>query len=497
VSKRSASPGLGSLRAGGVTALSLAIVTAVSAIIGVVIAREFGRSAETDGLLSAYGVFLVIVIAAQSIRVAVLPQLAAAEGDGRLAGEVAGATVALLVVATPLVLVAELAAGPLAGVLTGADAGLARETAEHALRWMVPAACAYLFAALAASALAALDDYGTAALGFAAGSISGLTVILLRAEQDGILAVAWGIALNGTIALAVPTVALAVKAALARMPVRAVRPTGPPLTARLGAFAVAASLPLALQLLYVVCLPFAGRLGEGAATSFVYAYLAAASLVAVAASSLGLVTSVPLARIGLDAAGVARHVLASSWLALAFIGGACGVVAVAGAEIVEGVLGAAYGEDVGFELGRVIVLLAPWMAVSVGVTVAFPLAFVVGRTRQLPLIAITALAVQVPLAWAGSEALGLDGLALALGVSTGAVLATLLVSLDALGAVARDLVVASFVVVALVVGSYVVPSLVLGPWLAAIVGLIVYAGAFFVLRPEGLRRSWAYLRALA
>jgi hypothetical protein len=485
VSKRSASPGLGSLRAGGVTALSLAIVTAVSAIIGVVIAREFGRSAETDGLLSAYGVFLVIVIAAQSIRVAVLPQLAAAEGDGRLAGEVAGATVALLVVATPLVLVAELAAGPLAGVLTGADAGLARETAEHALRWMVPAACAYLFAALAASALAALDDYGTAALGFAAGRSSGLTVILLRAEQDGILAVAWGIALNGTIALAVPTVALAVKAALARMPVRAVRPTGPPLTARLGAFAVAASLPLALQLLYVVCLPFAGRLGEGAATSFVYAYLAAASLVAVAASSLGLVTSVPLARIGLDAAGVARHVLASSWLALAFIGGACGVVAVAGAEIVEGVLGAAYGEDVGFELGRVIVLLAPWMAVSVGVTVAFPLAFVVGRTRQLPL------------AWAGSEALGLDGLALALGVSTGAVLATLLVSLDALGAVARDLAVASFVVVALVVGSYVVPSLVLGPWLAAIVGLIVYAGAFFVLRPEGLRRSWAYLRALA
>ena len=77
----------------------------------------------------------------------------------------------------------------------------------------------------------------------------------------------------------------------------------------------AAALPLGLQLLYVVCLPFAGELGPGAATSFVYAYLAGASLVTITAGSLGLVTSVPLSRVGLDGRD-ARHVIATSWLAL-------------------------------------------------------------------------------------------------------------------------------------------------------------------------------------
>src|SRR4029450_12123217 len=45
-------------------------------------------------------------------------------------------------------------------------------------------------AGLPASPLAALDDYGTAALGYAAGSAAGLAFILLRSEPDGILAVA-------------------------------------------------------------------------------------------------------------------------------------------------------------------------------------------------------------------------------------------------------------------------------------------------------------------
>ena len=127
------------------------------------------------------------------------------------------------------------------------------------------------------------------------------------------------------------------------MPRGAVRPTGPPLSSRLGVFATAASLPIALQLLYVVCIPFAGRLGSGSVTSFGYAYLAAASLVSVTAVSLGLVTSVPLARSGLSPALAARHVVSASWIALAFIGAAAGVFALAGADLVEAVLGGAYG----------------------------------------------------------------------------------------------------------------------------------------------------------
>ena len=69
---------------------------------------------------------------------------------------------------------------------------------------MVPAAVLQLFAGLAASGLAALDDYGTAALGYAAGSVAGLALIVTRAEPDGIVVVGWGAALYSAIALLVP-----------------------------------------------------------------------------------------------------------------------------------------------------------------------------------------------------------------------------------------------------------------------------------------------------
>ncbi len=494
--KRTDSPGLGSLASAALTAGSTLLVAAFAAAVGVLIAREFGRTEETDGFFAAYGVFFVIVLAAQAIRIAVLPTLARSREQGRLAGEVAGFALAIAVVALPLLLLAELAAEPFADLLTGGESDVAKAAAVDALRWMVPAAVAHLFAGLAASGLAALDDYATAAFAYAAGSAAGLTLMLLLVEQDGIVAVGWGMMLNGTIALLVPVAALAWRARAARMPRHAVRPTGPPLRSRIGVFATAASLPIALQLLYVVCLPFAGRLGSGSVTSFGYAYLAAASLVSVTAVSLGLVTSVPLARSGLSPELSARHVVSASWVALTFIGAACGVFALAGAVVVEAFLGEAYGGDVGAEVGRLVVVLAPWMVVSVGVNVAFPLAFVVERLRALPLIAVAALGVHVVLAWLAVELGDLDGLALALAISTSLVLVALLSELRAVRAAVRGLAVAAAVVAGLSLLGFVPPALVLGSTAAALVGLGLYAGLIGVLRPRGLRTSWGYLRAL-
>ena len=78
------------------TAASTLVVSGFAAIIGVVIAREFGRTDQTDGFFAAYGVFIVIALAAQSIRIAVLPALARARGERRLAGTVAGFAIALV-----------------------------------------------------------------------------------------------------------------------------------------------------------------------------------------------------------------------------------------------------------------------------------------------------------------------------------------------------------------------------------------------------------------
>jgi O-antigen/teichoic acid export membrane protein len=487
---------LGSLASGALTAASTLVVTIAAALVGVVIAREFGRTEETDGFFAAYGVFLVIVLAAQSVRVAAIPALTQARAEGRLAGEIAGFAVAMAFVALPLVILVELFASPIADLLTGDASPASTETAADALRWMVPAAAAHLFAGIAASGLAALDDYATAAAGYAAGSAVGLAFILVRVEPDGIIAVAWGMALNAAVALAIPLVALVLRAMRLRMPASAVRHTGQPVRTRLGVFAAAASLPIALQMLYVVCLPFAGRLGTGAVTSFGYAYLAAASLVTVTAFSLGLVTSAPLVRAGVDADGIARHVIAAAWVALTLIAAAAGVFAVVGAELVEALLGEAYGGDVGAEVARLVVVLSPWIVASVGVYTAFPLVFVVGRTRFLPVIAVVALGLQVLLAWAAVEVAELDGLAVALALSTLLVLTALLAELGAAKRALQGLAVAAAVVAGFALVAFVPPAALLGSVAAAAVGLFVYGVLVALVRPRGLRASWSYLRAL-
>ena len=274
------------------------------------------------------------------------------------------------------------------------------------------------------------------------------------------------------------------------------RPAGPPLVSRLGVFAAAAALPIALQLLYVVCLPFAGRLGAGAVTSFGYAYLAAATLVSVTAFSIGLVSSVPLTRIGLGPGVSARHVVSAAWVALTVIGAAVGAFALAGGRIVEGVLGDAYGGDVGQEVARLVVVLSPWMIASVGVNVAFPLAFVAERLRPLPWIGAAALVLQVLLAWAFAGLLDLNGLAIALTLSTFLVLLALLRELDALSDGVRGVAVAAATIAVFTVVAFFPAGLVLGSLAGAMVGLAAYVALMALVRPRGLKASWAYLRAL-
>jgi len=497
VAKRTDSPGAGTLAAGALTAASMLVVSTVAALVGVVIAREFGRTEETDGFFAAYGVFIVVTIAAQAIRVAVLPALTRARAERRLAGEVAGFALALAVVAVPLIVVSELESSAIGGVLTGGRSDISQESAAEALRWMVPAAALYLFAGLAASGLAALDNYATAAFGFALGSAAALVLILLRVDPDGIIAVAWGMGLNGAVSALVPIVALAFRARRQQMPSGAARPSGPPLRSRLGGFGAAAALPLGVQMLYIVCLPFAGRLGPGAVTSFGYAYIGAASLVTISAFSLGLVTSVPLARAGLGPERTARHVVSTSWIALVLVGGAAGVFALAGADLVQAVLGNAYGGDVGAKVGQLVVVLSPWMVALVGVSVAFPLAFIADRIRRLPWIAVAALALQVPLAWALARVLELDGLALALTVSTFFVFVALLRELSALAGAARGFIAAAVVVSGLSLAAFVPPALILGAPASAAFGLILYVALLALIRPRGLILSWQYLRTLA
>ncbi len=494
--KRTASSGLGSLASGAVTALAIVVQSGLAAVVGILIARKFGRGAETDGFFAAYGVFIVLGLAATAMRVTLLPPLARARAARRLASETAAYAATVGLVGLPLLVVGVVAARPIADVLTGSGPTAAIDAAAEALPWMIVAGLGQFTAALLASALAALDDYVVAAAGYITGSVVGLVLILLTIDEHGTAAVAWGMALNATIATLIPTAWLWRRALAERMPAAAARADLSGMRTRLVEIVSGAALPFALQAVYLVCLPIAAREGVGAVTSFGYAYLIATAVVAATASSLGLVTSVPLTRVGLSSEGVARHVDASSWLALLAVGATAGLFAVSGAEVASAVLGDAYGDDVGTEIARLVVAMAPFMVVSVALSVTFPLLFVAGLGRKLPLVGIVVLAAHIPLALVAQRVAALWGLALALAISTGFAVAWLLHLLKALEATVRGLAGAVGAVFLVFLLAFV-PAAFLGNAIAAAaLGLVLSAALVAVARPPGLASAWRYLREL-
>jgi hypothetical protein len=136
------------------------------------------------------------------------------------------------------------------------------------------------------------------------------------------------------------------------------------------------------------------------------------------------------------------------------------------------------------------------MVASIAVTVTYPLVFVRGRGRWLPLLAAGVLGAQVLIEWGARAAFGLAGVAGGLALTTAVVLAVLLARLGALERTAVGLIAAAIVCGGLAALAFGLPRLVVGPVPAAIAGLAVYGVVLAVWRPIGLREAWAYLRTL-
>jgi hypothetical protein len=356
---------------------------------------------------------------------------------------------------------------------------------------LVPAAFLQLLAALAASALAAQDSYGTAASGYAAGGIAGLVVFAALANTHGVVALAWGLAANGAVALGVPLAKL-----LRRDLVGRGLPASIGVLTRLRHLLEGAAVPLALQGCYLLSLRFAAKLGVGSVSTFSYAYLAASTLVGATAFSLGVISSAPLTRRGVDPEAAGRHVVHAAWVSLSLVGAAAGVFALIGGKIVGFVLGNAYGGQVGRQVGHLVVYLSPWMIAWVGFVVTFPLVFVAGRRRTLVPLAAVGFLLCFPL---GLRSLwGLPGIALAVGIST------LVIALGLMHAIApRALAIAVVGLgrLALAVGGAAALAfgglaLALSPWAAAVLGVVVYSLVIVALRSLGLSEAWAYVRGL-
>jgi hypothetical protein len=481
------------LRSGLLTGLAQVVIALAAAGAGALLAHKFGRNAETDGFLSAYAVYLVLVLAAQAFRMVVVPDLTRAAAQGRLGGETRSYALAYLSLAVPVSILVAIFSSPIGDLLTGSLPPHAAHIAARALVVLVPAAFVQLLAALAASALAAVDSYGTAAAGFALGGIVSVIVFAALADSHGIVALAWGLAASAAVSVTVPTIALLRKRALAgRLPDRL--DIGP----RLWHLVQGAAVPVALQGCYLLALRFAAKLGVGSVSSFSYAYLAASTLVGATAFSVGLISSAPLTRRGIDPVAAARHVIHAGWVSLSIVGAAAGVFALVGGRIVGGVLGNAYGGGVGRALGHLVVYLAPWMLAWVGFAVTFPLVFVAEKRWTLVPLGALGFGVCIPLGLGLRALWGLPGIAIAVGIATFVIAAGLMatISLETL-----EVALVGLGRLALAVGSAAALafgpiSLVLSPVPASVVGVAVYALVIFSLRSLGLSEAWTYVRGL-
>jgi hypothetical protein len=267
---------------------------------------------------------------------------------------------------------------------------------------------------------------------------------------------------------------------------------------RLGRLAQGAAVPLALQGCYLLALRFSAYLGVGRVTSFSYAYLAASTLVGATAFSLGLISSAPLTRRGIDPVAAGEHVVHAAWVSLATVGAAAGVFALVGGRIVGVVLGDAYGGEVGRELGHLVVYLALWMLAWVGFAVAFPLVFVAEKRWTLIPLAVVGFVACIPIGLGLRALWGLPGLAIALGASTFVIAAGLMatISLRTLAIAALGLARLALAVGASVSLAFGGLSLLLSPVPAAIAGVVVYVALIAALRSLGLSAAWTYVRGL-
>jgi len=251
--KGSPERGRSAVRSGAFTGLSYVTLSLAAAVAGAFLAHKFGRNRETDGFLAAYGVYLVLVLGAQAFRMVVVPDLTRAEAEGRLGSEFRAYALAFLAVAVPATVLTAAFSHFWGELITGRLPAQSAAVAAQALPWLVPAAFAQLIAALAASALAAKDSYVPAALGFALGGVGGVVFFVLAADSHGLVALAWGLTLNGAIAIGLPMIVLLMRGNRLRLH------RGVPLRLgyRLWRLLYGAAVPIALQGLYVIALRFA------------------------------------------------------------------------------------------------------------------------------------------------------------------------------------------------------------------------------------------------
>ena len=368
---------------------------ATGGLMAILIAARFGGSRSTDGFFAAYSVYGLVLLIAQSTRLTVVPRLMG--GSSRYANfnrYLVG--LGALWLGCGLVFVA--LSGPLASLLTGTHE--ARRTARDALVVLWPAAGAQLVTALGAAMLGVLGRYGQAAAGYVMGSLVTVGAFLALAAPFGVKAVALAL-LVGAVVTATPVLWGLVRSGW--RPRLRVNASGAGRRATLvlvGAASVAAP-----QLLFVIGMVAAAKLGTGAPTTFSYGFLGTQVFVSVLAGSVSIVAAAPIAAgWDRDPASLSGSIERGFRLAVLVLVPGVAAVALIGSDVAAPLLSGFGSSDISAVI-RAFLALSPSILAAQATAIPLVALYALHRHAQIAGLVVGVAILQVGLS-AGAVAVG-------------------------------------------------------------------------------------------
>lgn len=389
-----------------VIALGQTALMASGGVLALLITRYFGRGAGTDAFFTAYGLYVIAIAFAQTLRLTVLPQLMGDVSDEQESRLVSAAVGMALVAAVPMIVFAD----PFAGLIANGDP---TGVAERTLRLLWPALACHLLAGVLIPMLTVRGIYAPVGAAYTfAGVTSVITLVMLQPEL-GLDAVSTGLAL-GAFLLAISLVLTLSKVSRGLKP-RAMLRAFIDLRrlARDGcALIIASASFLVVNVGYLICLIVANHGSRGSATIYAYAFFAAAFLVASTAIPSAMVRAPRLLE-GDGSRGISGYELVSEYrLMLLLLTPAYGLAALATTPAIEFVAGEFFGDGAA-TLTATLFALAPWvLASSAGVIVVLHL---LNRSGSVTLayIAVGQIVLLAPAAVIGRLLGGIEGIAIA------------------------------------------------------------------------------------
>lgn len=375
----------------------------VQGVAALLILLLFGKGSDTDAVFAAYGVYGVIVLMCQTLRLTVVARLVDGPSPWAAFDRFLGAGLSLVAIA----IVIQLALGDaIARVLT---AGLGA-SAQHLASWTLDILCiavvGQLVAALGAALLGVHQEFRYPGLVYVAGGTTSIVALL---------------ALHGPLDIKAAPIGVAVGSALsAALMMTRLRRYGyhPSLAAIMAGgrgvrtaimLLIGAVAPLLGQLNFVISLAFAARLGTGEVTLYTGAFFAGAVIVAVTGSAASLVLAAPIAQTWKgDAPALLPHLRTIMRAGLIIIGPAVAIVALVGTDLVAAVLSSSFTRTDAHRLVMTFVALTGFFVGMLAMQLPLLAAFAISRYAAVARIAVLGTAVHVA---ASALALSLGSLA--------------------------------------------------------------------------------------